>query len=83
MLRVAIFFSLAEPPLNDPTPTRPNTPRQSRKGHETDRNGAETEPKRSRNEAKRTRNQALWGGKGGVSGLGGGGDCKGRRKSLA
>ena len=41
--RVVIFFSLTEPPLPDPTPTRPNTPRLARsrqKSPETDRNGS-------------------------------------------
>ena len=81
--RVVIFFSLTEAPLPDPTPTPPN--------------GPETDPKRTRNGAKRTRNgpkrsqtEPKWteiklfgvGRAGGLSGWGGGGGCKGKRKSL-
>ena len=63
-----VFFSLTEPPFNDPTPTRPNTPRRTQKGPETD---PETEPKRTQNAPKRTKTKLL------VVGAGGLGGCKG------
>ena len=50
---VVIFFSLTEAPLPDPTPTPPNTPKQTR-------NGAETEPKRSQTEPKRSQTEPKW-----------------------
>ena len=43
-----MFFSLTEAPLNDPTPTPPNTPKQTRNGPkrtQTDPKQTETDPK--------------------------------------
>ena len=84
--------SLTEVPLPDPIPRNgPEMDRatddffrrtQSRtqmdpKRTQTDPNGPEKDPKLDRN-------QALWGGTaGGFVGMGGGGGCKGKRKSLA
>ena len=63
-------------PHPDPTQHPEMDPKQTR-------NRPETEPKRSRNGAEMDRNQALWGGTaGGVCRGGGGGGCKGKRKSL-
>ena len=86
-LVLVMFFSLTEAPLPDPTPTPPNTPKWTRNGPKTDPKRTQTDPKRSRNGAKRTqngRNQALWGGTpgGGLSGWGGVGIVRGKRKSL-
>ena len=65
MLGVVIFFSLTEPPLPNPTPTSPNTPKRTQ-------NGPETDPKQTRNGPEMDRNQVLWGGMaGGSVGMGG------------
>ena len=56
--KVAIFFSLTEAPLPDPTQRPKTDPKQTRNGPETDPNG----PKTYRNGPKMDRNQALWGG---------------------
>ena len=64
-------------------PYRSPSPRPHPDPTQRSRNGPETDPKRTRNRPKRTRNQALWGGTaGGFVGRGGGGGCKGKRKSL-
>ena len=42
---LVICLSLTERPLNDPTPTRPNTPRQTRNEPETDPKRTKTDPK--------------------------------------
>ena len=75
-----IFFSLTEAPLPEPTPTPPNGPETDPKRSQAEPNGPETEP----NGAEMDRNQALSGGtaRGGCRHGGGGGGCKGKRKSL-
>ena len=44
---LVIFFSLTDAPLNDTTPTQPNTPRRARNRPETDPKRTETEPNRT------------------------------------
>ena len=84
--RIVIFFSLTEAPLPDPTPTPPNTPKRTRNGPETDPKRSQTEPngpERSQTEPKCTEIKPFRVGQpGGLSGWGGGGGCKGKRKSL-
>ena len=93
-----LFPYLTEAPLPDPTPTPPNTPKRTRNGPETDLkrtqtdpngpetdpNGPETDPKRTQTDPKWTEIKLSgWDGRGVLSGRGGGGGCKGKRKSLA
>ena len=66
---ISSHISLTEAPLPDPTPTPPNTLKRTRNGAKRTRNG----PKSS---------SLWWDGRGVCRDGGGGGGCKGKRKSL-